>query len=88
MTKFRIFGPAGIEICTIEADSRVITPEKTIFYEAPDDIKSYHEILTDIPYGWVAIPDEIIVKNDNNKPVEVPSFEEAVVNARRFFGGD
>jgi hypothetical protein len=81
MTKFRIFAPSGVEVCTIEADSKVITPERTIFYEAPTDIRSCHEILTDIPSGWVAIPEDAIVKEGNKKHVdERVSFEDVVTN--------
>ena len=39
-----------------------------------------------LPKGWAAIPDDIIVKNGNKKTVEVVSFEEAVENAKKFFG--
>jgi hypothetical protein len=85
MTKFRIFAPSGIEVCTIEAVSKVSTILATLFYDYETKRVGENPIC-ELGEGWVSIPDEIIVKNDNNKPVEVPSFEEAVFNARRFFG--
>jgi len=33
MTKFRIFTPSGMEVCTIEAVSKVSTIIATLFYD-------------------------------------------------------
>jgi len=85
MTKFRIFAPSGIEVCTIEAVSTISTDDATLFYDFEAYLVGAKPICM-LPKGWAAIPDDIIVKNGNKKTVEVVSFEEAVENAKKFFG--
>ena len=85
MTKFKIFTPSGIEVCTIEAVSTITTDYATLFY----DFEAYlvgAKPICQLPKGWAAIPVDIIVKNENKKTEEAPSFEEAVENAKKFFG--
>lgn len=44
------------------------------------------ELVLDIPYNWVAIPEDIIVKNENKKPAEIPRFEDDRINMRLALG--
>lgn len=86
MTKFRIFAPSGIEVCTIEAVSKVSTTVATLFYDYETNQVGKNPIC-ELGEGWIGIPDDIIVKNENKKEDgEWPSFEDAVENARKFFG--
>lgn len=87
MTKFRIFAASGIEVCTIEAVSKISATFGTLFYDYEAHIIG-DDPICELPEGWIAIPEDIIVKNENKKPAEIPSFEEAVENARKFFGRD
>jgi hypothetical protein len=83
MTKFRIFAPSGMEVCTIEAVSKVSTVIATLFYDYETKIVDEHPIC-ELPEGWIAIPEDIIVKNDNKKRVdEWVSFENVVTNNKR-----
>jgi len=84
MTRFKIFAPSGIEVCTIVAESRIITATETSFYDYNASIVFHEKAICEIPKGWVSIPENVIV---NNKPVKVLSFEEAVENSQRFFEG-
>lgn len=86
MSKFKIFAPSGIEVCTIEAVSRITTETETSFYDYDAHFVIHEKSICELPKGWVVIPEEIIVKNNDTKPVEWPSFEEAVANSKRFFG--
>jgi len=85
MTKFKIFAPSGIEVCTIEAVSKVSTVCATLFYDRETDLEIQDTIL-ELPEGWIAIPENIIVKNENEKPAKIPSFEEAVKNSKLLSG--
>lgn len=92
MTKFKIFSPYGIEVCTIEAESKIITDAETSFYDYCASLVHHERAICEIPKGWVSIPEDVIVKNTmvktvNDKTVKIPSFEEAVENSRRFFEG-
>ena len=85
MTKFKIFAPSGIEVCTIEAVSKLSTVHATLFYDYEAHLVGDNPIC-ELPNGWVAIPEDIVVKNENKKTVEVVSFEESVKKARKFLG--
>lgn len=63
MSKFRIFAPSGIEVCTIEALSKISTVYATLFYDSETDLEIRDPIL-ELPKGWVAISEDIIVKKE------------------------
>jgi hypothetical protein len=85
MAKFRIFSPSGIEACPIEAVSKISTVYATLFYDYEAHTVGDNPIC-ELPKGWVAIPEDIIVKNENENPDEVPSLREATWKARKMFG--
>ena len=85
MSKFRIFAPSGIEVCTIEAVSKLSTVHATLFYDYEAHLIGDNPIC-ELPKGWIAIPEGIIVKCENTKTEEVPSFEESVKKARKYLG--
>jgi len=70
MTKFKIFAPSGIEVCTIEAVSKVTHGAGIYFYGKDCAGFKIDGWIAEIPGGWVAIPDEIIVKNENKKTLD------------------
>jgi hypothetical protein len=63
VSKFRIFTPSGIELCTIEAVSKFSTVYATLFYDSETYLEIRDTILV-LPNGWVAIPEDIIVKKE------------------------
>jgi len=65
MTKFRIFAPSGIEVCTIDAVSKISATCGTLFYNYEAHIIGGNPIC-ELPEGWVAIPDDIIVKHNKS----------------------
>jgi len=67
MTKFRIFAPSGIEVCTIEAESRIITMTETSFYDYCASLVHHERAICEIPEGWVSIPENIIVNKEGTK---------------------
>ena len=62
MTKYQIFAPNGAKVCIIEAESKVTTNERTLFYKSVKtdtyfaDFNYPLDICVDIPLGWAAIP--------------------------------
>ena len=66
MTKFKIFAPSGLDVCTIEAVSKISTVYATLFYDYDAHLVDDNPIC-ELPKGWVAISEDIIVKNENKK---------------------
>lgn len=69
MTKFRIFAPSGIEVCTIEAVSKQSTATETLFFDYDAQFVIREKAICELPNGWVAIPEEIIIKKEYKQPL-------------------